>query len=112
MGVVFRAQQISLDREVAVKMILRGRLASDSDLQRFLAEAAATARLEHPNIVPVYEVGDIEGRPFFSMQLVEGETLADRVARGPLPPREAARLIGEIAGAVDFAHSKAFCIVI
>jgi serine/threonine-protein kinase len=106
MGVVFRARQISLDREVAVKMILRGRLASDTDLQRFLEEAAATARLEHANIVPVYEVGDIDGRPFFSMQFVEGETLADRVARGPLSPREAAQLIAEIAGAVDFAHAE------
>ena len=72
MGVVFRARQISLDREVAIKMILRGRLASEADLQRFLAEASATARLQHPNIVPVYEAGDIEGRPFFSMQLIVG----------------------------------------
>ena len=106
MGVVFRAQQISLDREVAVKMILRGRLASDSDLKRFLDEAAATARLEHPFIVPVYEVGDIDGRPFFSMQFVEGETLAERVAHGPMPPREAAKLIAEVARAVEFAHQE------
>ncbi len=108
MGVVFRARQISLDREVAVKMILRGRLASESDLQRFLAEAAATARLVHPGIVPVYEVGDIEGRPFFSMQFIEGETLADRTARGPLPQREAARIIGRVARAVQFAHEQGF----
>lgn len=106
MGVVFRARQISLDREVAVKMILRGRLASDSDLKRFLAEAAATARLEHPNIVPVYEVGDIEGRPYFSMQLVNGETLAQRVARGPLSQREAARLVASIASAMSVAHQQ------
>ncbi|KAA5540545.1 serine/threonine protein kinase [Roseiconus nitratireducens] len=104
MGVVFRAHQISLGREVAVKMILRGRLASEADLQRFLAEAAATARLEHPGIVPVYEVGDIEGRPFFSMQYIEGETLADRASRGPLPQREAAQIIAQVARAVDFAH--------
>ncbi len=78
-------RQISLDREVAVKMILRGRLASDVDLQRFLAEATATARLEHPNIVPVYEVGDIDGRPFFSMQFVDGQTLAERVASDRCP---------------------------
>ncbi|MEM6472668.1 MAG: serine/threonine-protein kinase [Planctomycetota bacterium] len=108
MGVVFRARQVSLDREVAVKMILRGRLASDSDLQRFLAEAAATARLEHPGIVPVYEVGDFDGRPFFSMRYVEGETLADRTARGPLPQREAARIISQIARAVQFAHEQGF----
>jgi len=106
MGVVFRAKQISLNREVAVKMILRGRLASDADLQRFLAEASATARLEHPGIVPVYEVGDIEGRPFFSMQFIEGQTLAERVATGPLPQREAARIVAAVAKAVGFAHSQ------
>ena len=108
MGVVFRARQVSLDREVAIKMILRGRLASDSDLQRFLAEAAATARLVHPGIVPVYEVGDIDGRPFFSMQLIAGETLADRVARGPLPQRDAATIIAQVARAVQFAHDQGF----
>lgn len=106
MGVVFRARQISLDREVAVKMILRGRLASESDLQRFLAEAAATAKLEHPNIVPVYEVDNVEGRPFFSMQYVDGETLKDRVANGPMNQREAAEIVSTIARAVHFAHEQ------
>ncbi|MDB4664586.1 serine/threonine protein kinase [bacterium] len=107
MGVVFRARQISLDREVAIKMILRGRLASEADLQRFLAEASATARLQHPNIVPVYEAGDIEGRPFFSMQLVVGETLAERVINeGPLPQREIARIVAAIARAIGFAHEQ------
>ncbi|MEO9591429.1 serine/threonine-protein kinase [Rhodopirellula bahusiensis] len=104
MGVVFRARQRSLDREVAIKMILRGRLASDADLQRFMAEAAATASLDHPSIVPVYEVGDIEGRPFFSMQFIEGQTLSQRVASGPMAPREAARLVAQIARAVSVAH--------
>ncbi len=104
MGVVFLARQISLNREVAVKMILRGRLASDADRQRFLAEAAATARLEHPNIVPIYEVGDIDGRPYFSMQYIEGETLADRLSRGPLPQRTAAKMVGKIARAIAEAH--------
>lgn len=108
MGVVFRARQISLDREVAVKMILRGRLASEADLQRFLAEAAATARLVHPGIVPVYEVGDIDGRPFFSMQYIRGETLDERIARGPLPQREAAEIIAQVARAVQFAHEQGF----
>lgn len=107
MGVVFRARQISLDREVAIKMILRGRLASEADLQRFLAEASATARLQHPNIVPVYEAGDIEGRPFFSMQLVVGETLAERVINhGPLPQREIAAIVAAIARAIGFAHEQ------
>ncbi|MEM6363118.1 MAG: serine/threonine-protein kinase [Planctomycetota bacterium] len=104
MGVVFRARQRSLDREVAMKMILRGRLASDADLQRFLAEASATASLEHPSIVPVYEVGDIEGRPFFSMKFIEGQTLAQRIAQGPMPPREAARIVSEIASGLAVAH--------
>ncbi|KLU01264.1 serine/threonine protein kinase [Rhodopirellula islandica] len=104
MGVVFRARQRSLDREVAIKMILRGRLASDADLQRFMAEAAATASLDHPSIVPVYEVGDIEGRPFFSMQFIEGQTLSQRVASGPMAPREAARMVAQIARAVAVAH--------
>ncbi|WP_345685296.1 serine/threonine-protein kinase [Novipirellula caenicola] len=104
MGVVFRARQISLDREVAVKMILRGRLASDTDMQRFLAEASATAKLDHPSIVPVYEVGDVDGRPFFSMKYIDGITLAERVADGPMPQREAAQLVATVARAIQFAH--------
>lgn len=106
MGVVFRAMQVSLGRSVAVKMILRGRLASDNDLQRFLSEASATARLQHPHIVPVYEVGDIEGRPFFSMKLINGLTLSDRLLDGPMPEREAAELIATIARAIGFAHRQ------
>jgi len=106
MGVVFLARQISLDREVAVKMILRGRLASEIDHSRFLSEASSTARLQHPNIVPVYEVGDIEGRPFFSMKFIDGETLGDKLADGPLPEREAAELLVSISRAVGFAHRQ------
>ncbi|KAA1262223.1 Serine/threonine-protein kinase PknB [Rubripirellula obstinata] len=104
MGVVFRARQISLDREVAVKMILRGRLASDVDLSRFLAEASATAKLEHPHIVPVYDVGDVDGRPFFSMQLIDGVTLTELVQSGPLPQRQAAEIVKAIARAIGCAH--------
>lgn len=106
MGVVFRARQISLDRQVAVKMIQRERLSSDQERQRFLAEAQATARLDHPGIVPVYEVGDFEGNPFFSMQLINGETLADRLADGPLPQRAAASILAAVARAIDHAHSE------
>jgi serine/threonine-protein kinase len=106
MGVVFRATQISLGRSVAVKMILRGRLASHADLKRFLAEASATARLQHPNIVPVYDVGDIDGRPFFSMQLIHGETLADRLIDGPLSEAAAARIIASAARAIGYAHRQ------
>lgn len=106
MGVVYRAKQISLGREVAIKMILRGRLASQSDFDRFLAEAAATAKLEHPHIVPVYEVGDVDGRPYFSMQLIEGQTLADKVKNGPLPQRRAARIVATVARAIALAHRE------
>lgn len=106
MGVVFRATQISLNRQVAVKMILRGRLASQADLKRFLAEASATARLQHPNIVPVYDVGDIDGRPFFSMQLVHGQTLADRLQDGPIAEAEAARIVASAARAIGYAHRQ------
>jgi len=106
MGVVFRARQISLNREVAVKMILRGRLASDIDHSRFLSEASSTARLQHPNIVPVYEVGDIDGRPFFSMKYIDGETLSDKLVDGPMPEREAAEMMVAISRAVGFAHRQ------
>lgn len=104
MGVVFRARQISLGREVAVKMILRGRLASEVDLSRFLAEASATAKLEHPHIVPVFDVGDVDGRPFFSMQLIDGVTLTELVQRGPLSQRRAAKIVQAIARAIGSAH--------
>lgn len=106
MGVVYRARQISLNREVAIKMILRGRLASPSDLKRFLAEASATASLEHPGIVPVYEVGDIDGRPYFSMQLIEGRTLMEKAKGNPLPQRRAARIVAKVARAIAFAHRQ------
>ena len=106
MGVVFMARQLSLDRIVAVKMILRGELASPQDLERFQAEAEAAGRLDHAGIVPVYEVGCSEEGPYFSMKYIEGETLTQRLVDGPLPPREAARLLAQIAHAVDFAHQR------
>jgi hypothetical protein len=106
MGIVYRARQISLDRIVAVKMILRGTLASPDDLARFRAEAEAAARLDHPNIVPVYEVGEIEGQPYFSMKFVAGTTLARRLTEGPLVPREAAAIMLPVARAIQFAHRQ------
>ena len=106
MGVVYRARQISLNREVAVKMILRGQFATSADRRRFRAEAEAVARLSHPGIVPVYEVGEIEGSPYFSMKYVKGRTLAQLLADGMMPPRESARILAAVARAIDFAHEQ------
>lgn len=105
MGVVYKARQKSLDRVVALKMVREAHLASDADRARFRAEAHAAARLQHPNIVTVHEVGTFDGQAYFCMEYVEGRTLAQRVAAdGPLPPREAARLVAAIARAVHHAH--------
>jgi serine/threonine-protein kinase len=104
MGVVYKARQRSLDRLVAIKMVRQGELASAVDLARFRAEAEAAARLDHPNIVPVFEVGDCDGQAYFSMKYVEGTTLARLVANGPLPGREAAQVVATIARAVHHAH--------
>ena len=106
MGVVYRARQTSLGRTVALKMILRGGLAAASDVARFRAEAESAARLNHANIVPVYEVGEHEGQPYFSMQLVEGTTLRERLQRGPLRAREAAELLVPICRAIHNAHQN------
>jgi WD40 repeat protein/tetratricopeptide (TPR) repeat protein/tRNA A-37 threonylcarbamoyl transferase component Bud32 len=104
MGVVYRARQTKLNRVVAVKMILQGQLASRDDIQRFYSEAEAAARLEHPGIVPIFEVGEIDDQHYFSMGYVDGESLADRARRGPLPPREAAELLCDVADAIEYAH--------
>jgi WD40 repeat protein/tRNA A-37 threonylcarbamoyl transferase component Bud32 len=106
MGVVYKARQRKLDRVVALKMILTGQLASAEEVQRFYLEARAVAQLEHPGIVPIFEVGEHAGQPFFSMSFVEGGSLARRVRDGPLPPREAAGLVERIAGAVAYAHER------
>src|SRR5438874_853175 len=104
MGVVYRARQLSLDRPVALKMLLSGAHADESARARFQREAEAAARMTHPNVVRIYEVGTHEGLPFFSMELIEGETLADRLREGPLNPRAAAQLIETLARAVFAAH--------
>jgi serine/threonine-protein kinase len=106
MGIVYKARQQSLGRTVALKMILRGELATAEDLARFQTEARAAAHLEHPAIVPVYGAGEHAGQAYFSMRYVEGETLGARLARAPLRPREAARLLAEVARAVHYAHER------
>src|SRR5262249_47686467 len=105
MGVVYKARQRKLNRVVALKMILAEHLASADGVRRFHLEAEAAAQLEHPGIVPIFEVGETAGQHFFSMSFVEGGSLAQRVReQGPLPPREAAGLVERIAGAVAYAH--------
>ena len=104
MGVVYRARQRSLDRTVALKMILAGKLANPEDLQRFRTEAEAAARLSHPNIVAIHDVGAIDGQHFFSMEFIEGISLAQRLTRGPVASRDAARYVRQIARAVEYAH--------
>jgi WD40 repeat protein/tRNA A-37 threonylcarbamoyl transferase component Bud32 len=104
MGVVFKARQTSLNRIVALKMILSGQLASPEDVQRFRTEAEAAAQLDHPGIVPIFEVGQHEGQHYFAMGFVEGGSLAARVVEGPLPPRDAAKILRAVAVAVQYAH--------
>ncbi|MBY0461209.1 MAG: serine/threonine protein kinase, partial [Gemmataceae bacterium] len=103
MGVVYKARQLSLNRVVAVKLL---RVDDPEAAKRLLAEARAAARLDHPGIVPVYEVGEYGGRPFLAMAYAPGGTLASRVSAGPVPPLEAARLMRDVARAVYHAHEQ------
>ena len=121
MGVVWRARQLSLDRPVALKMILAGRLATSLEIERFRREAQAAAKLDHPNIVALHEVGEHENQQYFTMQLVEGISLAQilqtrrtRPGAGAEPepcalldsPAAPARLIATVAHAVHHAHQR------
>ncbi|MFZ0917209.1 MAG: protein kinase [Candidatus Udaeobacter sp.] len=103
-GVVFRARQKSLNRTVALKVISLGQWASEAHLKRFRREAEAAANLDHPNIVPIYEVGERDGSCYFSMQFVEGGQLDDVVRRKPMSIRKAAELIAKMARTVHYAH--------
>jgi serine/threonine protein kinase len=106
MGVVFRARQVSLNRTVALKMILTAQLASPAEVQRFRAEAEAAANLDHPHIVPIHEVGERDGQHYFSMKLIEGGSLAQHVHRFVQDQRSAAQLVATVACAVHHAHQR------
>ncbi len=106
MGVVYRARQVSVNRPVALKMILSGQFAAAGDVRRFQTEAESAANLDHPNIVPIYEVGEHEGQHYFSMKLVEGGSLSEQIDRFVREPRAAAGLLATVARAVYHAHQR------
>jgi serine/threonine-protein kinase len=106
MGVVYRAWHLRLNRVLALKMLLAGPCALPEELERFLREAQAVAGLRHPNIVQIYDVGDVEGRPYFTMELVEGGDLADQIQGVPQPARQAAALVATLAEAIHAAHQS------
>ena len=106
MGLVYKARQKSPDRLVALKMILAGRFASDIDVKRFQNESAAVAELDHPHIVPIYEVGEHDGYNYFSMKLIDGRNLDHGKAEFPAHPRRAAQIVATVARAIHHAHQR------
>jgi tetratricopeptide (TPR) repeat protein len=106
MGVVYLARHLKLNRVVALKMILHGAHAGAGRLSRFLVEAEAIARLQHPNIVQIFEAGEHEGLPYFTLEHVAGGSLANKVREQPLPPREAAALVEQLARGTAYAHGR------
>jgi sugar lactone lactonase YvrE len=106
MGVVFRARQVSLNRIVALKMILAGEFSGPEDRARFRAEAESAARLQHPNVVLIYEVGEHDGRPFLSLEFVDGGSLQEKLTGTPWLARDAAQLVEMLARAIHAAHQR------
>jgi WD40 repeat protein len=106
MGIVYHARQLALDRPVALKMILAGEYAGAGARERFHLEAEAVARLQHPNVVQIYQTGEHAGRPYLALEFVDGGSLAQRLQHTPQPPRAAAELLETLARAVQAAHRK------
>jgi WD40 repeat protein len=106
MGVVYKARHVRLKRLVALKMILSGAHAGPNELARFRIESEAVARLQHPNIVQIHEVGEHDGRPYFSLEYVDGGSLAQKLDGTPLPPRAAAQMVEKLARAIHAAHQR------
>src|SRR5262249_33706016 len=106
MSVVYKARHLALKRTVALKMVLAGGHAGPRELARFRLEAEAAARLQHPNIVQIHEVGEADGHPYFALEFVEGGNLARKIDDKPMPPREAAKLVEMLARAMQLAHSR------
>jgi WD40 repeat protein/serine/threonine protein kinase len=106
MGVVWKARLVGTERVVALKQVLADEFASPEALERFKAEARAAAGLDHPGIVPVYDIGEVAGRPYYTMPLVSGGSLKDLLANGPLPPKVATTLLRQLGEAVQHAHAR------
>jgi WD40 repeat protein/serine/threonine protein kinase len=106
MGVVYKARQRGLNRMVALKMILAAGHASDADFLRFQTEAEAVGKLQHPNIVQIFEVDKTEGHPYFSLEYVDGGTLSGKLSNNPMPARQAAELVEPLARAMFYAHEN------
>ena len=104
MGIVYKAMQTSLNRPVAIKLLLSGQLANSQEVHRFLREAKAAASIEHPNIVPIFDIGQVAGFHYYVMAFIDGQSLAELIARGPLPARRAAEIVLTVAQAVERAH--------
>ena len=109
MGVIFRARHLRLGRLVALKMALAGSYAGPHERERFRREAEAVAALRHPNVVQIYDVGDADGRPYFTMEFMEGGSLAQKLAGKPQPARPAAQLVAILAEAVQRPTKAASC---
>jgi WD40 repeat protein/predicted Ser/Thr protein kinase len=106
MGMVYEAEDTRLSRRVALKMLRQVFFATDQDRLRFQAEAEFASQLDHPNIVPIYEVGELDGQPYFTMKYIRGRSLAERLEEGPMPQSEAAEMMAKIAHAVHHAHQR------